>query len=1414
MDKKYVIGIDPGTGSLSINLRDTTEENLLAQLKYTSDDIVRAGVIESGVNKYTSFAAERRSFRNTRARYRHRRSRKQATLKLFLDERILDDSIKYPLCPLSKDDLEGWIRYDKAKRFLRQYPINAIEFTHWLMQDFDNDEKVDMDMNGERYLSPYQLRKELMTRQFDFSQKEDCYKLGRALYHMAQRRGFRSGKEESIKDEESDDMIEQTDEETFDVMVYSEKRKSKTLREYMEANNYKTVGCALAALEREGVRLRDSEYQVIRKDVKKEVEAIFNFQEQLSTDSFLYKHLISEKKDEGTIFYQCPLKSQKGNIEKCTFEPLRKRCKVSHPEFEKYRAWSFINNIRVRLPEESESHLLPLEIRAALYNKISAIVSKSFEFLSIRKIIEKNYGLSEDTLSWDNKTINYKDDYAVSGCPSIGRLRQILGDEWAIWSLTIDKERKRTSKSTSSHKITYNAFNLWQICTDAESEIFVREFATTKLNFSELQIKELVRLHKNASDEYSNLSVCALQKINRFLSRGFNNYEATLLANVPTIIGEDQWHTHQEEIETQLKIIISNNRENKRHINITNKLIADYLSLDEDEKCAADKAHNCQYELQANDIDDIVEKIKDVIGKRVWELKTSAEQEYMKSHIATLYQQFFKSHKRTYLEMSVDAEIFKEYLEKLCGINPNLKRLYTPYDNQYYPPATRTKDGFQLCSPVKGANRNPAAMRILYLLRRRINTLLKDRHLDVTQDNTRVVVELPREMNDANMRKAIDRYNSRREKENRIFKTLIGESLENEEEQLQKVRLLIEQCPDYVEADFNEDFQDPKHPYTYNEKIEYAATKYRRWLKNGCKDLYSGRSIPFSALFDENRFDIEHTIPRSIILNNELENKTITESHFNRRVKGTLLPTQLTNYETVILPNLRPWQERVKRLEERVEYWKKESKRAFNPERKNDCIVQRHLWQMELDYWSTKLEFFTITEVKADFVNKQLSDTRVISKYVFHYLKSFFHRVDMQYGCTTAIFRDIFDLPKKDRGRHTHHAIDAMMLSFIPTTAQRDKMMKLFFQIEEAKNAERIEEVQMLTRELEQEKNLCLYGYQPRHKQNVSLASLVQQLEDTVLVNHVCRDQTLTIAKKKGRLKKKGTSIEIVKTGNCIRGKIHGESFFGAITQWKVNNQGEPIRNENNCPIADENHIKYAIRVPLKKGAGINGFVDWGDLEKRIVDKRLYQSLKDQSEDKTFGKACEEGFFVQRKVNGVVVKNRIRHVRSLVTSNQGCIQVKRHIVQNQKQYKQWVYAGRGDLPYACEYTGEKEVKYVLYSISDITRRRKEGKEDIPQTIAGKREVLHLTRIIKTGEMVLLYNESPEELNALDNREKSLRLYRIAGFEKDGLRVKLVKHFMAKVEDKDFRSCDKFNDRITMPALKMSLNKVKFVLYIT
>lgn len=1396
MEQKYVLGVDPGTGSLGLVVRDTETEELMEQVKFASVDIVRSGVIESGQNKYTSFAAERRGYRNARTRYLHRKWRKQETLKLLIDKKNIEGSIKHLLCPLNPEDLERWVHYDKAKGLKREYPVDAVAFAHWLMMDFDEDGEVD------GYTSPYQIRKELLERQFDFSNPEDCYKLGRALYHITQKRGFRSSKGDTISDAELPvEDIPQDDD--FDAMEYSEQKKSKRLTEYMAEKGIqdKSVGYALAMLEDEGIRLRDSEYQVVRKQLKDEVKAIFEYQEQLSTDSYLYKRLVSEKKGEGTIFYQQPLRSQRGKVERCSLEPMRKRCKASHPEFEKYRAWSLINNIKIRLPEDGELHTLPFELRQRLYNeKISKIVSKTFDFASIRRWIEKEYHLS-NSLSVKAKTINYYDDQSVAGCPTIGRLQKLLGDNWEAWTQESDQIRQK--KNGTEHHIEYNALTLWHVCTEAENETFVEDFAKNKLHFDDAKTKELVRLHKNASDEYANLSLNALQKINRFLVRGFNNYEATLLANLPSLIGAKLWKEHSEEIEAHLQDIIASNREQKSLLNIANKLIAGYNSLDEKEQCA-----DRTYKLDDSDLRDVEKAITESVGKVSWDHKPQDEKDAIIQQVATLYQQFFASEKRTYYKMPTDMERICEYLKVAFGIELGAdNQLYTPYDNKYYPQATQGKDGRpQLCSPVKGALRNPAAMRILHLIKRRVNALLKDKQLDITAENTRVVVELPREVNDANMRRAIDIYQNRRKKENDIFKALIKETCDDEDERLQKTRLLIEQCPNYVLADFNEKLQKNK---AYNDKLEYATTKYRLWLEQGCIDLYTGQPIPFSGLFNDNLYDIEHTIPRSIVLTDGLENKTITSASFNRKVKGNLLPSQLANYQSVILPNLQPWKDRVERLDGRVKYWQKETKRAFDEDRKNYCIVQRHLWQMELDYWTSKLERFLITEVTTSFVSKQMSDTRVISKYVFHYLKSFFTRVDMQYGSTTATFRKIYGLPEKDRSNHTHHAIDAAMLAFIPSSARRDAMLRLFYQIDEEKKAGHTDEMSWLKAKLEQEKNLTLYGSKFTKAKGARMIDIVNQLKDTMMVNHVVKDQTLTPARKRGSIKKNGERIRIMKTGDCIRGQIHKESFFGAIKPWTIDKEGNFLRDDQGLPYTT--NIKYVKRckLQLKQGRG-EGFTDWADLEKRIIDKALFKQLKGQANGLSFKDACAKGFIVKRKVDGRIVKNKIRHVRCEIPSNLSHFPTKKHVFLSDKDYKQYYYAESADLQYCCEYKGSNETAYVSYTLYDLSMNMKAGKEPFPKSIQGKREMLNLSRVLTKGEMVLLYKESEDELKSLDKAQLAKRLFHIMGFEKPAV-IKLTKHnySVAKDEGKG-KASDDFEELIKMNKIRMSVSKLHIV----
>src|SRR5690606_38449561 len=145
--------------------------------------------------------------------------------------------------------------------------------------------------------------------------------------------------------------------------------------------------------------------------------------------------------------------------------------------------------------------------------------------------------------------------------------------------------------------------------------------------------------------------------------------------------------------------------------------------------------------------------------------------------------------------------------------------------------------------------------------------------------------------------------------------------------------------------------------------------------------------------------------------------------------------------------------EKVERIKQQIDFWKTKSKKAADKNWKDDAIRQRHLWQMELDYWQNKLNRFTITEITSGFKNSQKVDTQLISKYAFHYLKTYFDKVDVQKGSITAEFRKIYSLQssdeKKDRSKHSHHAKDAAVLTLIPVAAKRDAILEKYYEAKE-----------------------------------------------------------------------------------------------------------------------------------------------------------------------------------------------------------------------------------------------------------------------------------------------------------------------------------------------------------------------------
>ena len=84
----------------------------------------------------------------------------------------------------------------------------------------------------------------------------------------------------------------------------------------------------------------------------------------------------------------------------------------------------FINNIRYKASVEDVWQELSLEIKNQLYQEVFVSkVRKDFNFEVIRKFLEKHLCLTFSNTE-KAKTINYKDNTLVAGCPVTARLKK------------------------------------------------------------------------------------------------------------------------------------------------------------------------------------------------------------------------------------------------------------------------------------------------------------------------------------------------------------------------------------------------------------------------------------------------------------------------------------------------------------------------------------------------------------------------------------------------------------------------------------------------------------------------------------------------------------------------------------------------------------------------------------------------------------------------------------------------------------------------------------------------------------------------------------------------------------------------------------------------------------------------------
>lgn len=1365
MDK--IFGLDLGTNSIGWALRNPhLNENQIEKFGVLT---FNKGVGIGKTGEY-SYAAARTKKRSTRRLYQSRKYRLWATLEHLIEEGY---------CPLAIESLNRWRKYNKEEALKnnnggRVYPVDDIAFDQWIKLDFNGDGKPD-------YSSPYQLRKEIAEIELDFGKEINRFKLGRALYHIAQRRGFKSSRKGA-----DDAKPKETGNEEIVDLQYSEKKRNKAITDLFEKYpEAKTIGWLYALLETDKIRIRESIAQyAIRENYKDEIKYIFQYQ-KLRFDNSLYKKLVETgtNKNDGSIFYKRPLRSQKGLIGKCTLEPNKYRVPISHPNFELFRAWSFINNIKYKPTNDSKARwqLLPLDLKEDILKEMFFRKSKTyFPFAEIADFISKK---------GNNWQFNYSLKTTVTGCPVSARLKDIFGPSYQ--QLQIPKK-----KAPKADKSYYDIGDIWHVLFSYEDQEFVAEFAEQKLSLSPEKVKQFLNAWNALPVGYGMLSLHAITKINRFLEKGLIYTEAVLLANMPKIIGQELWEKNESFFLENISKVIDENRRQKTMLKIVNNLVSQHKNL---EQKFGYKDNT--YQLDNSDKEDILRAIEEIFGESKWKEQIAQEQQEIIRMVTDCYQAYFKNsglirkdiNGERHFEVKTGNHIYyktdsgyyrlpklidtlREFLQLNFSIeDKKIKKIYHPSEISIYPPAKADKDGkIKLGSPKTGSFKNPMAMRTLHELRKLMNYMIETNQIDT---DTRVVVEVARELNDSNKRWAIEAMQRQREAENEEFEQAIRQLLNKStdesisESDTNKVRLFYEQNDEQTLPPIAEEDNDKKDKKKKTKEKDEAVRwnghgkklidKYRLWVEQGYQCIYTGKYIRLSDLFEENVIDIEHTIPRSISFDNSLANQTVCFHDYNRTVKKKQIPTQLNNYDkdfggyTAILPRLDKWKEKVERIKQQVDFWKTKSKKASDKDWKDDAIRQRHLWQMELDYWQNKLNRFTMKEITSGFKNSQKIDTQLISKYAFHYLKTYFEKVDVQNGNITSEFRKIYSLQipdeKKDRSKHSHHAKDAAVLTLIPVAAKRDEILKTYYEHKE------------------QNKNFTTEPYKGFKRE------FVWNIDESILINNVAKDQSLSHAKRKIRKRGKeilipGTNKPMWATGDCIRGQLHQETFYGAIKPAKRGELGNILKDEDGKIIQEEN-INYVLRVPFN--------ADFNSIDK-IVDEGLKKQIKNQiKKTGSFKKAFEEGIYLLDK-NGKSHGNKIRHIRVWASVSEP-LQIKKQTNLSKADYKQHYLAANGEnLAYGLYENSQKQRGFQLASLYNVSQLKKTSNtlaQMFEQEIQIKKPKaqVQLKYVLTSGLKVIFYDKDLSELQDRDNiNEISQRMYVIDGFEKDG-RIRFSHH---------------------------------------
>jgi len=352
----------------------------------------------------------------------------------------------------------------------------------------------------------------------------------------AVKRTFRSPKEDdwTLVKKKTEKMLEDSN-KTVGAFIYDtllEKKKGENIKQ-------KVRGKLITTIERDFYK--DELLQILNKQKEHHAEL---------RDEDLYKKCVNElyksneahrnmiaNKDltylfvEDILFYHRPLKSKKHLIGTCRFEKRsfinaegKKEEKgirgvpKSHPLFQEFRIWNWINNLRIiQKQKEIDGKLKVDEDVTQLHLKNSKDKTHLFDFLNTKKQINEkqllgHFGLEQKTHKW-----NYvRDDKVVKYYPC-NETRYDLLKYFDKAGIEIILEEEEDAKSDNKPSLTYKQFEtpLWHLLYSVDDLKQLKKGLTKfagKNNLPDAFVDAFIKFPKLDKD-YGSYSLKAIKKL-------------------------------------------------------------------------------------------------------------------------------------------------------------------------------------------------------------------------------------------------------------------------------------------------------------------------------------------------------------------------------------------------------------------------------------------------------------------------------------------------------------------------------------------------------------------------------------------------------------------------------------------------------------------------------------------------------------------------------------------------------------------------------------------------------------------------------------------------------------------------------------------------------------------------------------